>query len=292
VDAKDVEEEGGVASKPVEPERPAGSAATPAGQPAHAPGKVRSYNPSAVEPDPKAARAQELEVPRIMPSRAAGQVEPEKAAALLRDMKAQESSPEERQTKMEELVAQVRNASSSDEKMKEAQELFEEAEKLHSQKKYKAAAAGYRKVLTLVPQHEQAHERLKQCYGEMEEEGKLAVVLKKPATAQDVLLLEQKFAAAVSLYDEGSNDDALKKFKEVVEMIEWSTMKIDTKNYLGKAHEYMERIKIEKELEKEPAKEKEEKQPEKKEPAKDEKKAPEQPQKPGKIPGPGDIAPG
>jgi tetratricopeptide (TPR) repeat protein len=294
VDEKDVKEEKGVTSKPVEPEKPTGTEKTSTHKAGIAK-EEKSYNPSAVEPDLKAAKARELETPEFSPAKTGRLVDSQKAAALLREMKSEQTSKEERTRKMDELVAKVRNASDSEENKAQAQKLCVQAEKLHSEKKFNEAVAAYKKVIAIMPRHKKALAGLKQCYRDMEEEGKQAEVVKKPATAQDMLLIEQKFAAAVSLYDEGSKDDALKKFKEIVEMIQWSTTKIDTKNYLGKTRDYVEKIKIEKELEKEPAKEEEKKQPKKKAPAKEEKKEtpkkPEQPKKP-KIPGPGDIAPG
>jgi len=174
---------------------------------------------------------------------------------------------------------------------------FEEGEKLHSEGKFKEAAAVYREVLDKLPKHEGAHERLKQCYLDMERTGERPKMIKKAASPRDVLLLEQKYAAAVSLYEEDQTDEALKKFKEVVEMITFSRTNIDTKDILPKAREYIEKIKIEKQLEdKQPAKEESKEQPkpvEDKKPANGEKKDVEKPEQPKKReePEPGGIAP-
>ena len=73
-------------------------------------------------------------------------------------------------------------------------------------------------------------------------------------------------------------------------MIKWSEAKIDKKDLLGQARDYIEKIKIEKELQKpdkeEDTKDKEKKQEKSEENKQEEKKQPEQPQKKNKTPGP------
>jgi outer membrane biosynthesis protein TonB len=117
-----------------------------------------------------------------------------------------------------------------------------------------------------------------------------------------MLLLEQKFASAVRLYDDGEKDAAFEKFKEVVEMVEWSRTQIDTKNILDQARDYVERIKIEKELAGKAVPKEEQEDQNKQAPPEEEKKPPEEPAGPKEPekpeqpkepqqPGPGGIAP-
>ncbi len=292
VNAQDLHEDGGLTSKQVEPEQPAVPPEREAGSialtPPVRPGSGILAHPSATVADEAAARAREKEAPLFEARRKAEDVDQEKAQALLREMKERiEKEQEERARRVEQLPSQVQGASVSKENREKAQKKFEQGEKFYSQKKHREAVTAYREVLELVPMHKEARERLTQCYADMEAEGKRARILRKPGSAQEVLLLEQKFSSAIRLYDEGSRDEAFKKFKEVVEMIEWSTTRIDTKNILGKAREYIDRINIENELARKSGAKKD--RPQEKKPQ-EEKKAPEQPEEP-KKPEPGDVAP-
>lgn len=294
VNAEDIEEAEGVTSKPVEPEKPA-----PIEPPVPLSGtqptdkKAGPYNPSVCEPDLKAARAQERNEPMFKPMRRADEVDPARAKALLDEMKAEiEGVQQKRAEKLENLPSKIQDASSSEDNRKKAEDKFNEAEKLYSEKKLQEAAGAYRDVLELVPKHEGALARLRQCYADMEEAKQRASVIKRPATAEEVLLLEQKFASAVRFYDDGEKEEALRRFKEVVEMIEWSPTEIDRKSILGKARDFLERIKIEKELG-EKSRPAENEKPEKQEPPEqpEDKKAPEKPREPEKTPQPGDVSP-
>ncbi len=221
------------------------------------------------------------------------------AEKLLGEMK-NESEQEKtaRDQKFDELVKQVRENSLPEAEREKLEKRFEEGEKLHSEGKFKEAAAVYREVLDKLPTHEGALERLKQCYHDMEKTGDRPKLIKKAASPRDMLLLEQKFAAAVSLYEEDKADEALVKFKEVVEMITFSRSNIDTKDILPKARDYIEKIKIEKDLEgKKPAKEEKKESPkpdEEKKPAetgKENTEKPGQPEKKQEELKPGAIAP-
>lgn len=283
VNADDLREEEGVLSKSAEPERPDAAA------PAPAPGKWsrKPHNPSAREPDEEAAWAQEMQDPLFEPKRTVEEVDPRAVEKLLAQMKPKtEQTDKARAKKMGELTQEVRRA--AEENAAQADKKFEEAEKLYLQKKYKEATAAYLTVLDLVPTHEGALRRIRQLNADMEEAGKQAGTRKPLLTTRQMLLLEQKFAAAVRLYEDGDRDEAFAKFKEVVEMVQWSPTEIDTKSRLRKAREYIERIKIEKELAGEPRK----KAPaEKKEPSQGIEKKPETPgQSKGKEPGPGEVS--
>jgi tetratricopeptide (TPR) repeat protein len=301
VDASELDEEEGVLSKPAEPEKAAQVA--PAGQTAPEAAGQAPYNPSVQEADEKTAKAEEMETPLFQPKRTADEVDPKEAEKLMEEMKREILEDEEaRAKKTEGLLKEVRNSGSSEDRGEQAAAKFEEAEKLYSEKKFKEAAEAYRAVLELVPTHEGARERLTQCYRDIEEEGERAKEVKLPATAQEMLLLEQKFASAVRLYDDGEKDAAFEKFKEVVEMVEWSRTQIDTKNILDQARDYVERIKIEKELAGKAVPKEEQEDQNKQAPPEEEKKPPEEPAGPKEPekpeqpkepqqPGPGGIAP-
>jgi tetratricopeptide (TPR) repeat protein len=268
VDSKELEEEG-VTSKPVETNEPL---------PGNGEGEDSGVTKKAPSPT------------KVIPPH-----DKKKASELLEKMKSEaESEKTERSKKFDEMVKKIRGASSKD-ITEEAKKKFDEAEKLYSEKKLEEAEEAYKKVIELVPTHREAQERLRQCRLDIEEKIKARTTEKKAAPREQVLLLEQKFAAAVCLYEEGEKDDALKKFKEVVEMIEWSRTRIDEKEILPKAREYVERIKIEKEL---AGKAQKKEAPEEKKPAEKEEKAPEKPKEPEKKepekkkeePKPGDAA--
>ncbi len=236
VRASEVDEEKGVISKPAEPDKP--------------------------EEMPVAGTDEKVEqLPEFKPRRTAEEVSKKKARKLLEEMKPEVVNRDEaRARKLDEMLKEVKNAEISEEKKAEAEKKFEEAEKLHSQKKSEEAAAAYQAVLEIMPTHKEALERLKQCYDDMDKAGTSPHVVRKPASAQDMLLIEQMYSSAVRLYEEGKKDEALKKFTEVVSMIKWAETRIDTKGILEKAQEYVERIKIEKELAKPAPKEKEDKE--------------------------------
>jgi hypothetical protein len=283
VDAADIEETAGVTSKPAEgdaiPDNPAAQGKTPVemgGSSGGTDSTVQKKTPTPVIPKYDEKQAQKL----------------------LDEMQEEtEQEKTERDKKFDELVKQVRDNSIPEAERKELEKKFEEGEKLHSEGKFKEAAAAYCEVLDKLPTHEGALERLKQCYHDMEKAGDKPAMIKKPASPRDVLLLEQKFAAAVSLYEDDQADEALKKFEEVVEMITFSRTDIDTKDILPKARDYIEKIKIEKELGgRQPAKEEKKEPPkpdEEKKPAGDEKKDAGNPGQPEKKeePKPGGVAP-
>jgi hypothetical protein len=245
VSAKEVKEENGVTSGP------AGAQSSPVPTGALETGPARGTPP--VEPrapggTDEAAKKEELERPPFEPSRRADQVDSGKAQELLRDMKAEARDEQARRAKrIEELASQVQEACASRENAEKAQKRFEEAELLYSQQKREDAVKAYLEVLDFVPRHKAALARLRQCYADMDSAARPAPA-RPPAAPQDVLLLEQKYASALRLYEEGKLEDALKKFTEAVEMIERSPGEIDTKGLLAKAREYVERIRVEREL--------------------------------------------
>jgi hypothetical protein len=273
VNASDIEEAGGVISKPPEPGK----------NPVEPAGSSDGTDPNVQKKTP----------PPVIPK-----YDEKQADKLLGEMKTEmEQEKSERGKKFDELVKQVRENSIPEEERQKLEKRFEEGEKLHSEGKFKEAAAVYREVLDRIPTHQGAQERLKQCYLDMERAGGRPKMIKKAASPRDVLLLEQKFAAAVSLFEEDQVDDAMKKFKEVVEMITFSRTNIDTKDILPKAREYIEKIKIEKQLEGEQPKKEEKKEPQKPaeetKPTGGEKKDAEKPDQSKKReePKPGGIAP-
>jgi len=279
IEAGEAGEKEGVTSKPVEPEKPEN------GEPKKEDGPDHGWK--VPDSEMENVKKQESE-PGFKPTRTAQEVNKSEAEKLLEEMKKElEAEKAEREKKVEEMAAQLRNSVTSKDNTEEAAKKFSEAEKLYSEKKLEEAAAGYRKVLDLVPTHREALERLTQCYADIEKTGGKTRIIKKPATIEEITLVEQKYASAVRLYDEGNADEAAKKFKEVVEMIEWSPKEIDRKGLLEKAREFVDRIQIEKELESKPAppennKKEEKKGPEKPGTEKPEEKKPDKPKDVGK----------
>jgi len=124
VDAKELKEEEGVTSKPVETIEPlAGN------------GEGEDSGVTKKAPSP----------PKVIPPH-----DEKKAAELLEKMKAESAEErKERDKKFEEMVKQIRGASSGD-VTEVAKKKFEEAEKLYSEKKLEKALSQFRKSIRFI----------------------------------------------------------------------------------------------------------------------------------------------
>lgn len=154
---------------------------------------------------------------------------------------------------MQRLAMEARTRELSKEEKERKKIILNDADKLFKEGDYRKAMKEYAEALRIDPLDRDVLQKWLECYTlsgmrvNMPEIGRIQGKDEEkkevpPELAKKVLLLEQKFAAAEQLFREGNLKEAEKKFNEVVEMIFWEKEKIDKKDYLSRAKNYIKLI--------------------------------------------------